>query len=339
MQSQSQGQGGGNGDRPFEREAGPEPRWSSFEEPRTVGDHPQSSFTDDAPAHGFSADRRDQIAHGLHASDHEPLPPAADWRDPALAEDEAYRLDQTREVDAPLLGETAHDAPSAAPWLEPAGDEPVEGASGGRLIGLVVAGLALIGLVVGGLYAWQNRAVEGDGTLIAAPAGPYKGPPAPERGRFEGEADAAVAATEGQAPTGNVDASRLPEAPTNPTPVRIAQAERPATMPAPKGAAAAAPVTRADAVPASAPTPVSKAAPAPTAAPAAGTAQLGAFANQAAANRAWSQLQSRFEWLKDTGHSVTPATVNGRTVYRLTAAGGATLCQRLRVAGETCIVR
>ncbi len=322
MQSQSQGGGGpgrdwSNGDTPVE------PGWSDTPE------HSPSSMDEGGRGPAFNADRRDQLSGG-----------EAEWtHDRALDPNNArIAMEEPLLVDAPT-----HDAPSAAPWLEPAAEEEVEsGANGGRLVALVVAGLALIGLVVGGLYAWQNRALEGDGTLIAAPAGPYKTAPAPERGRFEGEADAAVAATEGAAPVGTVDTSRLPETPTSPTPVRTAQAPAPATatMAAPRGVAAAAPVTRADAAPVASAAPVSNAASAAAApASAGGTAQLGAFANEASARRAWSQLETRFEWLKDTGHSIVPATVNGRTVYRLTAAGGANLCARLRVAGETCIVR
>ncbi len=73
------------------------------------------------------------------------------------------------------------------------------------------------------------------------------------------------------------------------------------------------------------------------------TIQLGAFSSEAAAAKAWTNLSKRFPYLADLGKSVSPATTGGKTVYRLRAAAGtaanaASLCGKLRVAGENCVV-
>jgi hypothetical protein len=97
-------------------------------------------------------------------------------------------------------------------------------------------------------------------------------------------------------------------------------------------------------VTASAPAAPAAAAAAPAAAGGtSGTVQLGAFASEGAAARAWDTLKRRFEWLAPVNRTIVPATVNGRTVYRLQAAAGSSsaarnLCARFRVAGENCIV-
>ena len=70
-----------------------------------------------------------------------------------------------------------------------------------------------------------------------------------------------------------------------------------------------------------------------------GTIQLGAFPNAATAEKAWKALSGRFAYLAPLSHSVVSAQVNGRTWYRLRASGpgAASVCGRLRVAGENCL--
>lgn len=210
------------------------------------------------------------------------------------------------------------------PWLEPIEDMDESGVSIGRLLGLVVAGLVVIGAVVGGLWWWQNNGGRPRGELIAAPEGDYRVPPPAEPGRFDGDGNVAVAASEGVTPVGTVDPNKLPEQPVAPAvasgPNRTAPALRPA--PAPTSA-------RTTAAPAT-----------PTGG---GTIQLGAFASEATAAHAWDSLKSRFAWLGPVNRTIAAAEVNGRTVYRLRAAAGSAsaardLCARLRVAGENCIV-
>jgi hypothetical protein len=222
------------------------------------------------------------------------------------------------------------------PWLEPIDDE---GESTGRLVGLVLAGLAAIGLLVGGLWWWQNNGGRARGELIAAPEGDYKGAPPREAGRFDGDGNVAVAAAEGVRPVGTVDPNQLPE---QPVPPAVASG---ANRPAASGSAATPPRTASVPVrPAARPAATPPAA-APATAPATGggMVQLGAFASEATAARAFDSLKARFSWLAPVNRTIVAAQVNGRTVYRLQAAAGSasaaqTLCNRLRVAGENCIL-
>ena len=227
------------------------------------------------------------------------------------------------------------------PWLEPSEDAVVEQGGLARLIGLVVAGLIVIGLVVGGLWWWQERQRGGHGELIAAPEGPYKVAPKAEPGRFDGEGNVAVAAAEGVQPSGTVDAARLPE---NPVPPALRPMAAPVDQPKAAATRSTGPNGATRPVPARVTT-APPAAPAATA-PAAttgtgGTIQLGAFDSERSAASAWDSLKTRFSWLGPVNRSITPATVNGRTFYRLRASAGANArdyCNRLRVAGESCIV-
>jgi hypothetical protein len=216
------------------------------------------------------------------------------------------------------------------PWLEAVDDaEDVERVSPLRLIGWLLAGLALLGLVIAGIWVWQNRTVapSGAGDLIAAPEGPFKVKPEEPGGMaVEGKGDAAFATSAGAGPSGQLDLSAVPE-----TPVTTAPAPQPAPQPAP----APAPAT------AAAPAAADAAAAAPAAG--AGVIQLGAFDSQAIANEAWQAMTGRFAYLEGFEKRVIAAKVGGRTYYRLRAVTGSAaqardVCARLKVAGEACLV-
>lgn len=246
-------------------------------------------------------------------------------------------------------GDTALDLDNEErlPWLEPAADfDDEEAVSPVRLLALVLAGLALIGMVLGGLWWWQGGGGRGTSELIAAPAGPYKVPPAEDGAKeFEGEGDASFAASEGAETSGRVDPARMPEEPAVADVPKVAPpTPAPKPTPAAKSAApeAKAPVVVSKAQPPASATPAAKA---PTAEPPpAGTAiQLGAFSSEGSAAKAWTALTTRFAYLEGLGRSVVPATVGGKTVYRLRAAAGSAaaaseICGKLRVAGESCAV-
>lgn len=206
------------------------------------------------------------------------------------------------------------------PWLEAVeDDEPSRGPSAMKMVAAVVIGLVAIGLIVGGLFWMGGNRDAGSGTgepeLIAAPEGDYKQAPADAGGmQVEGKGDSAFAASEGADPKGNIDVAALPETPVTKAPESKPASKQPA--PAPKQQPAApAPVATGPAI------------------------QLGAFSSQSGANNAWKKLSGRFAYLAPLSHSVMPANVGGRTLYRLRASGpnAANLCGRLRVAGETCV--
>ncbi|MGL3820916.1 SPOR domain-containing protein [Sphingopyxis sp. R3-92] len=227
------------------------------------------------------------------------------------------------------------------PWLEAADGYGDEGeVSPVRLLVMVLGGLLLIGTVLGGLWWVQNGGARGQGELIAAQPGDYKIAPSDDASKtFEGEGDSSFAASEGAEPAGRVDPTRMPEEPAVTPQEREAAAKAAKKAGADKAVAdkskdkpAAAPVKSAEVAPKVVPT-----------VPAAGTIQLGAFSSEGAATKAWTNLSKRFAYLAEHNKSVSPAKVEGGTVYRLrvstgTAANAANLCGKLRVAGENCVI-
>jgi SPOR domain len=234
------------------------------------------------------------------------------------------------------------------PWLEPAtdfGDD--EAVSPVQLLLLVLSGLVLIASLLGALWWWQGGGVRGQGELITAEAGPYKTPPASDGAKqFEGEGDASFAASEGLETSGRVDPARMPEEPAVvDAPKAAAPAPKAAPDPSAKGPAPAAkaPVVVSKAAPPKAVDPAPKAATADMPPPTGTAIQLGAFSSEGSANKAWASLTKRFAYLDGLGASVVPATVGGKTVYRLRAGAGSAaaaseICGKLRVAGESCAV-
>lgn len=206
------------------------------------------------------------------------------------------------------------------PWLETAEeyDRP-DGPSAGKVAGLVIGALAVLALIFGGLYVFQNQTggESGTGELIAAQEGDYKvAPDDPQGKQFEGEGDAAFAASEGKARESNAVPAR-------------------AAPPAPKPSVATAAAARPNA---SASTDAKPA-------PATGgvLVQLAALASEIAAEQQWGTLTSRYEYLKDMRHRIVPAQVEGRTVHRLSAvssdrANAVSLCERIKSDGGSCLI-
>ncbi|WP_076071668.1 SPOR domain-containing protein [Sphingomonas montana] len=250
-------------------------------------------------------------------------------------------------------GRTAGDD-DRLPWLEPVEEDRGSAPGTGKTIAALLVALLVIGLVVGGIF-WLSASRPGtaSGDLIAAPEGDYKVKPDQPGGmKVEGEGETAFAASDGRETNASIDLSAIPEAPVaGAGSVTTADAAsgglgiRPVT---PSPAAAPAPASSAGAV--VRPAPVAQARPAPvvapvTAAPAVtaggGQVQLGAFGSEAKANAAWKTLSGRFAFLAPLAKAVTPVEVGGKTLYRLRAGTGAqaaSICARLKVAGETCSV-
>ena len=181
---------------------------------------------------------------------------------------------------------------------------------------MLLAGLVLLAAIIGAVYWLQRNQIggaNGNGQLIAAPAGAYKIKPQDAGGkRFEGEGDSAFAASEGT----KTGATLVPAAKVAAT--------------APLAAMASAPV----------------AAPAPSAAPSAGAVmvQLGAFGDSAKADAAWAALNKRFGFLAGMNRKIAETNVEGgRKVFRLQAVTANSseaqqLCAKLKVAGENCLI-
>jgi cell division septation protein DedD len=222
------------------------------------------------------------------------------------------------------------------PWLEPA--EPIEeyqSAPLQKVIALVVLGLVLLGIIIGGGWWLKSRSAnevpDGEAIMINPPSETYKIPANSAQAKkydvegknFEGEGDAAFAASSGGNSSGRIDPSKAPEVP-------MTEAVKPEPKPAPKPAASAA-------------KPATSAAPPPAPTPSLGGArvQIGAYNSKDIAEEAFKRLVKRFDDLSGTNHAVEP--VPGKSLYRLRLgaadkAAAAALCGRLRVAGENCFV-
>jgi SPOR domain len=209
------------------------------------------------------------------------------------------------------------DDPDRLPWLETAdGYEYEESGSPLKVAGLVLGGLALLAAIVGGIYWMQRNQAggQGNGELIAAQEGDYKVAPADREGKsFEGEGDAAFAASDGKKVDTKIDpakAKAAAAAPT-PTPFRLPGSASTKSGPIPAGAA---------------------------------FVQLGAFSDAAKAEQAWGALGKRFGAISGTNKRIAEgAGEGGRKVFRLqavaaNAAEAQQLCTKLKAAGENCIV-
>ena len=216
------------------------------------------------------------------------------------------------------------------PWLE-AVDEDETGSGPSLLKTLVGVAILLAGigaLVGGGYWIWdrygRTSTAAGDAELIKAPEGDYKVRPDDPGGMaVEGEGATAFKASEGETPKGAINPNAVPEAP-------VQKGTQPGIIPAPQPTPAQ---------PAQQQPSQQQPAQQPPAAAGGATIQLGAFSSQASANSAWKALSGRFKYLAPLTHSIVPVTANGKTLYRLRASGpdAASICGRLRVAGESCV--
>jgi hypothetical protein len=185
-----------------------------------------------------------------------------------------------------------------------------------------LAVVVLAGLLVAATFFWLGRrdiVVNGPPELIHAPPGPYKVKP-PTAGGLDiaGESETAFETSAGEDKDAQLDLSKVPE---------TAVVKPPKVAPQPV-------------VPDAAKAPVVKEVPEPKpAGPAHSVIQLGAFANQAQAERAWSALSARFPTIAAMDKLVVP--FSGGIRLRAAAPSPAEAkqaCQALKAAGENCFV-
>jgi hypothetical protein len=203
------------------------------------------------------------------------------------------------------------------PWLQAVDDEDEPRGVSARKMLAALSVVLLAALLVAGAFFWLGRReaqVNGPPELIRAGPGPYK-VASNDRGNLDvaGESQTAFETSAGEDRDAQLNLDALPEQP----------------VAAPPKAAKA---------------PAEKAPPPPTAPEAApGTPgsviQLGAFENQAQAERAWTALSARFPNVGAMNKMVVPFSGGIRLRAGAASADAARqACQALKAAGENCFV-
>ena len=204
------------------------------------------------------------------------------------------------------------------PWLQAVEDEDEPRGVSARKMFAAVLVVLIAGALVAGTFFWlgqRGTEVNGPPELIRAQPGPYKiKPPNPGGLDVAGESQTAFETSAGEDRDAQLDLNAVPEQPVAPP------------KPEPKAAA---------------PEPAEKPAQ-PEPAPTGGSGsviQLGAFANQAQAERAWSALSARFPGIAAMSKLIVP--FSGGIRLRASAPSAAEAkqaCQTLKAAGENCFV-
>jgi cell division septation protein DedD len=211
------------------------------------------------------------------------------------------------------------------PWLQPVEDEDEpRGLSARKMLAALVVVL-LAALLVAATFFWLGRrdaAVSGPPEVIHAPAGPYKvKPPNPGGLDISSSSESAFETSAGEDRDAQLDTSKL--------------AEDSAAKPSPEQQSKAAP-----AEPAKAEAPKAEVPAQPKTTGGTGSViQLGAFANQAQAERAWTALSARFPNIAAMNKMIVPFAGG----IRLRAGAGSAAeakqaCDTLKAAGENCFV-
>jgi cell division septation protein DedD len=182
--------------------------------------------------------------------------------------------------------------------------------------------VVIAGLLVAGTFFWLGRRnvdVSGPPQLIKAPPTPYKVKPTNPGGLdISGESETAFETSAGEDKDSQLDLNKMPEAP-----IAKPAKEQPKTIP-----------------PNETKEPVAAEPKPPAATGGTGSVvQLGAFANQAQAERAWTALSARFPAVAALNKMVVPFSGG----IRLRAGTGSPaeakqVCQTLKAAGENCFV-
>ena len=211
------------------------------------------------------------------------------------------------------------------PWLQPVEDEDEpRGISARKMLAALIVVL-VAALLVAGTFFWLGRrdaAVGGAPELIRAPEGPYKvRPPNPGGLDISSESETAFETSAGEDRNAQLDTSKLPNALAANAAQETASTATPAAPPKAAAATAEAP-------------------PPPKATGGTGSViQLGAFANRAQAERAWTALSARFPSLAAMNKMIVPFP--GGIRLRAGASSPADAkqaCDTVKAAGENCFV-
>jgi SPOR domain len=209
------------------------------------------------------------------------------------------------------------------PWLQPVDDEDEpRGLSARKMLAALLV-VILAALIVAATFFWLGRrdsAVSGPPELIHAPPGPYKvKPPNPGGLDISAESQTAFETSAGEDKDSQLDTSKLPKG----TVVKPAEDDSKAAPPEPAATPAAAP----------APAP-------PKATGGSGSViQLGAFANQAQAERAWIALSARLPAIAAMNKMIVPFAHGIRLRAGADSSANARqACDTLKAAGENCFV-
>jgi hypothetical protein len=213
------------------------------------------------------------------------------------------------------------------PWLQGVEDEDEPRGVSARKMLAALGVVLLAAVLVSATFFWLGRrdtAVNGPPELIQAPAGPYKVKPASPGGLdIQGESETAFETSAGEDKDSQLDLSKVPEQ-------AVARPVREQAPPAPQPGFSAEAKAPPKPVPAPEPQPVL----------AHGSViQLGAFANRAQAERAWTALSARFPSIAAMNKLIVPFT--GGIRLRAAAASppeAKQACQALKAAGENCFV-
>ena len=206
------------------------------------------------------------------------------------------------------------------PWLAPVEDEDEPRGISARRMFAALAVVLVAALIVAGTFFWLGRrevAVNGPPELIKAPPGPYKTKPDNPGGLdVAGDSETAFETSAGEDKDSKLDLGKLPETPVAKPPKvepKPAMAEQPKPTATP-----------------------------PEAQPTGGSGsvvQLGAFANQAQAERAWTALSARFSSVAGLNKMIVPFTGGIRLRAGTSSPAEARqVCQALKAAGENCFV-
>ena len=210
------------------------------------------------------------------------------------------------------------------PWLQAVDDEDEPRGLSARKMLAALTVVLLAALIVAGTFFWLGRrdaVVSGPPELIKAPPGPYKvKPPNPGGLDISSESESAFETSSGEDPDARLDTSKLPQGT-----VQKQALEQPKPAPAPVEKPAEPPAVTA---------PAEKATGGPGS-----VIQLGAFANRAQAERAWTALSARFPTIAAMNKMIVPFPGG----IRLRAAAGSPAdakqaCDTLKAAGENCFV-